>query len=46
MKNLDYVNKIDIDEVQKVIDYAAGLGSIRKTFSANDILDLQFLKIG
>ncbi len=46
MKNLDYINTIDINQVQKTIDYMAGLGNIRKAFPADDILDLRFLKKG
>ncbi len=46
MKNLDYVNTIDVHEVQKTIDYVAGLGNIRRQFIANDLLDLRFLKRG
>jgi NitT/TauT family transport system substrate-binding protein len=46
MKNLDYVNSIDINEIQKTIDYVAALGNIRRQFSANDLVDLQFLKRG
>lgn len=46
MKNLDYVNAIDSNGVQKTIDYIAGLGNIRKSFAAGEILDLQFLKRG
>lgn len=46
MKNLDYVNTIDVNEVQKTIDYVSSLGNIRRQFSAKDILDLRFLKRG
>lgn len=46
MKNLEYVNLININEVQKTLDYTASLGNIKKSFSAEMILDLQFLKRG
>lgn len=43
MKNLDYLNTIDKDQFQFTIDNAARLGNIRQSFSADRILDLQFL---
>jgi NitT/TauT family transport system substrate-binding protein len=43
MKNLDYLNAIDKQMVQDTIDYAAGLGNLRQSFSAGMMLDLQFL---
>jgi NitT/TauT family transport system substrate-binding protein len=46
MKNLDYVNLININGVQKTVDYIASLGNIKKSFSADKILDLHFLKRG
>ncbi|MEF3169405.1 MAG: ABC transporter substrate-binding protein [Deltaproteobacteria bacterium] len=44
MKNLDYINSIDRKMVQEIIDNAARLGNIRQSFSADAMLDLQFMK--
>jgi len=44
MKNLDYINVVDKKMVQETIDNAARLGNIRQSFSADAILDLQFLQ--
>jgi NitT/TauT family transport system substrate-binding protein len=46
MKNLDYVNLININGVQKTVDYIASLGNIKRSFSADKMLDLHFLKRG
>lgn len=43
MGNLEYDTSVNKAAVQELIDYAAGLGNIRKVFGADDILDLQFL---
>ena len=43
MARLEYTPRIDPDVVQETIDYLAHLGYIRKSFSADDILDLRFL---
>jgi NitT/TauT family transport system substrate-binding protein len=44
MKNLEYVNSIDTGQFQHIIDTAARLGNIKKPFSADMMLDLQFLR--
>ncbi len=44
MARLDYRDELDPAEVQAVIDYLASLGYIPKSFPAEDILDLRFLK--
>jgi NitT/TauT family transport system substrate-binding protein len=44
MKNLDYINSIDKDQFQHTIDNAVRLGNIRKAFSADSMLDRQFLQ--
>jgi NitT/TauT family transport system substrate-binding protein len=44
MKNLDYLNSIDIKGVQETIDYTARIGNIRHSFLADTMLDLQFLQ--
>lgn len=44
MKNLDYINSINIDQFQYTIDNAARLGNIKKTFPADTMLDQQFLQ--
>ncbi len=44
MNRLEYAVGIDPVEVQKTIDYMAGLGYIKKSFEAGDILDLKFLE--
>jgi NitT/TauT family transport system substrate-binding protein len=46
MKNLDYINEINKSGVQDTVDYVAGLGNIKKSFDAEKMLDLQFLKQG
>jgi NitT/TauT family transport system substrate-binding protein len=44
MGRLEYTTDIDPQEVQATIDYIAGLGYIKGSFNATDILDLRFLK--
>jgi NitT/TauT family transport system substrate-binding protein len=44
MSRLEYTTDIDPKEVQATIDYIAGLGYIKSSFSAADILDLRFLE--
>ncbi len=44
MKNLDYVNVIDTSGVQKTVDYIASLGNIKKSFPADRLINLKFLK--
>jgi len=44
MGRLDYTTDIDPKEVQATIDYIAGLGYIKSSFNAADILDLSFLE--
>ena len=44
MARLEYSPSIDPDMVQETIDYLARLGYIRKSFRADDILDLSFLQ--
>ena len=44
MGRLEYTTDIDPQEVQSTIDYIAGLGYIKGSFNADDILDLRFLK--
>ncbi|OGV56786.1 MAG: hypothetical protein A2X49_06870 [Lentisphaerae bacterium GWF2_52_8] len=44
MKNLDYLNAIDKKGVQETIDYAARLGNISQSFSADEMMDLKFLQ--
>lgn len=44
MERLDYTTDIDPQEVQATIDYIASLGYIKSSFSADEILDLTFLK--
>jgi len=44
MKNLDYLNAVDKDMIQETIDNAFRLGNIRQSFSADAMLDLQFLQ--
>lgn len=43
MGKLEYTTDIDAKIVQETIDYIAGLGYIKNSFSAEDILDLRFL---
>ncbi|MFO7773138.1 MAG: ABC transporter substrate-binding protein [Dehalococcoidia bacterium] len=43
MGRLEYTIDIDPKIVQETIDYIAGLGYIKNTFSAEDILDLRYL---
>jgi len=42
MKRLNYTTDIDTKEVQATIDYVKGLGYIKSSFNAGDILDLRF----
>jgi NitT/TauT family transport system substrate-binding protein len=44
MSRLEYTTDIDPAEVQATIDYIAGLGYIKSSFNAEDILDLRFLE--
>ena len=44
MGRLEYTTSIDPKEVQATIDYIAGLGYIKTSFKAEDILDLRFLE--
>jgi NitT/TauT family transport system substrate-binding protein len=44
MVRLEYSPCIDPDTVQETIDYLAHLGYIKKSFKADDILDLRFLE--
>lgn len=44
MVRLEYSPCIDPDTVQETIDYLAHLGYIKKSFKADDILDLRFLQ--
>jgi len=43
MKNLDYSTAVDAGVVQAMIDNAARLGNIKRSFAAEKILDLRFL---
>jgi len=44
MGRLEYTTDIDPKVVQATIDYLAGLGYIKSSFNAEDILDLTFLE--
>jgi len=44
MGRLEYTTDIDPEIVQETIDYIAGLGYIKSSFNAEDILDLRFLE--
>jgi len=44
MGALEYTTSIDLKVVQETIDYMAGLGYIKDSFKAEDILDLRYLK--
>lgn len=44
MARLEYTVSINKRMVQETIDYMARLGYIKKSFMADDILDLEFLK--
>ena len=44
MGRLDYTTAIDPEVVQETIDYLAGLGYIKDSFDADDILDLRYLQ--
>jgi len=46
MARLEYTTDIDPRVVQETIDYLAGLGYIRSSFNAEDILDLRYLEGG
>jgi len=43
MSRLEYTTDIDPAVVQETIDYIAGLGYIKDSFNAEDILDLRFV---
>jgi len=43
MQRMEFTTNIDPEMVQSTIDYIAGLGYIKSSFSAGDILDLRFL---
>jgi NitT/TauT family transport system substrate-binding protein len=44
MDRLEYTTDIDPEVVQETIDYLVELGYIKKSFSAEDILDLRYLQ--
>jgi len=44
MGRLEYTTDIDPSMVQATVDYIAGLGYIKSSFNAEDILDLRFLE--
>jgi NitT/TauT family transport system substrate-binding protein len=44
MGRLEYTTDIDPEVVQETIDYLVELGYIKKSFSAEDMLDLRYLK--
>jgi NitT/TauT family transport system substrate-binding protein len=44
MGRLEYTTDIDPKVVQETIDYLVGLGYIKKSFNAEDILDLSYLR--
>jgi NitT/TauT family transport system substrate-binding protein len=44
MQRMEFTTGIDPEMVQVIIDYIAGLGYIKSSFSAGDILDLRFLE--
>lgn len=44
MKNLNYTNAVDLNEVQKMIDLLVKYGAIEKSVKAEDIIDLSYLK--
>ena len=44
MERLEYTTEINPEIVQSTIDYIAGLGYIKNSFNAKDILDLRFIK--
>jgi len=44
MGRLDYTTDIDPSMIQETIDYIAGLGYIKNSFNAEEILDLRFLE--
>jgi len=44
MTRLEYTTAVDPEVVQGTIDYIAGLGYIKSSFNAEEILDLRFLK--
>ena len=44
MGRLEYTTDIDSKVVQETIDYLVELGYIKKSFSAEDILDLEYLR--
>jgi NitT/TauT family transport system substrate-binding protein len=43
MGRLEYTTSISHDDVQEVIDYAAKLGYIKKSFPAGEIMDTRFM---
>jgi len=44
MGRMEYTTDLDPQIVQDIIDYIAGLGYIKNSFNATDILDLRFLE--
>jgi NitT/TauT family transport system substrate-binding protein len=44
MKRLEYTTEFSLDDVQEVIDYAARLGYIDRSFPADEIVDLRFMR--
>lgn len=44
MSRLEYTTDIDPEVIQETIDYLVELGYIKKSFSAEDILDLRYLQ--
>lgn len=44
MQRLEYTTDIDPQMVQDTIDYVASLGYIKRSFKAEDILDLSFME--
>ena len=44
MARMEYTLDIDVEEVQRMIDYMAELGYIQNSFDASEILDLSFLQ--
>jgi len=43
-KRLDCTTEINPEEIQNTIDYMAKLGYIKRSFKAEEILDLRWLK--
>jgi hypothetical protein len=44
MARLEYSPHVDLSTVQETIDYLMHMGTIKRTFKADDIVDLRFLK--